>query len=133
MEIQPEFVNLPVAGGFSMRAYVARPEGAPGAGLTVFQEFSRLSAQARIPYQGFRSYPLADLLGAAARLHLRAGMAQDSGKTARARGRRQYQTKPKDGLHRHSQKRYHNEHTTTRHPKSGGVFPSYRSTPIHFQ
>jgi carboxymethylenebutenolidase len=36
--IQTEFVNLAVAGGLSMRAYVARPEGAPRAGIMVFQE-----------------------------------------------------------------------------------------------
>lgn len=38
MSITSEFVNLKVDDGSSMRAYVARPEGTPRAGMIVFQE-----------------------------------------------------------------------------------------------
>ena len=38
MAMTKEFVNLSVDDGTSMRAYVARPEGKPKAGLIVFQE-----------------------------------------------------------------------------------------------
>jgi len=38
MSVATEFVTLSVSDGTSMRAYVARPAGAPRAGLIVFQE-----------------------------------------------------------------------------------------------
>ena len=38
MNPQTDYVNLSVSDGTSMRAYVARPEGTPRAGLMVFQE-----------------------------------------------------------------------------------------------
>jgi len=38
MSAQTEFVTLSVSDGTSMRAYVARPQGKPRAGLIVFQE-----------------------------------------------------------------------------------------------
>jgi len=38
MAIKTEFVNLSVNDGTTMRAYVAHPEGAPRAGIMVFQE-----------------------------------------------------------------------------------------------
>ncbi len=38
MDIETEYVTLPINDGTSMRAYVARPSAAPGPGLLVFQE-----------------------------------------------------------------------------------------------
>jgi len=42
-----EYVNLPVDDGTSMRAYVARPEGKPKAGLIVFQEIFGINSHIR--------------------------------------------------------------------------------------
>ena len=47
MAIQTEFVNLPVGDGTSMRAYVARPEGTPRAGIIVFQEIFGINEHVR--------------------------------------------------------------------------------------
>src|SRR5580692_481850 len=47
MSISTEFVTLSVDDGSSMRAYVARPEGAPRAGLIVFQEIFGVNAHIR--------------------------------------------------------------------------------------
>jgi carboxymethylenebutenolidase len=47
MSITTEFVNLPVDDGTSMRAYVARPEGTPRAGLIVFQEIFGINPHIR--------------------------------------------------------------------------------------
>ena len=45
--MQTEFVTLPVDDGTSMRAYVAHPEGAPRAGLIVFQEIFGINPHIR--------------------------------------------------------------------------------------
>lgn len=47
MTPKTEYVTLAVADGTSMRAYVARPEGAPKAGLMVFQEAFGVNAHIR--------------------------------------------------------------------------------------
>ena len=47
MSITTEFVTLSVDDGSSMRAYVARPEGAPRAGLIVFQEIFGINPHIR--------------------------------------------------------------------------------------
>src|SRR5512141_1578060 len=47
MSITSEFVNLKVDDGTTMRAYVARPEGAPRAGLIVFQEIFGINPHIR--------------------------------------------------------------------------------------
>ena len=47
MSITTEFVTLAVDDGSSMRAYVARPEGAPRAGLIVFQEIFGINSHIR--------------------------------------------------------------------------------------
>lgn len=47
MTPQTEYVTLAVADGSSMRAYVARPAGAPKAGLIVFQEAFGVNAHIR--------------------------------------------------------------------------------------
>ena len=47
MSIQTEFVTLPVADGSSMRAYVARPQGTPRAGIIVFQEIFGVNSHIR--------------------------------------------------------------------------------------
>jgi carboxymethylenebutenolidase len=47
MAIQTEFVNLSVSDGTTMRAYVARPEGAPKAGMIVFQEIFGINSHIR--------------------------------------------------------------------------------------
>jgi carboxymethylenebutenolidase len=47
MPIKTEFVNLSVSDGTTMRAYVARPEGAPRAGLMVFQEIFGINSHIR--------------------------------------------------------------------------------------
>jgi carboxymethylenebutenolidase len=47
MAINTEFVNLAVDDGTSMRAYVARPEGKPRAGLIVFQEIFGVNSHIR--------------------------------------------------------------------------------------
>lgn len=47
MSLKTEYVNLSVGDGTSMRAYVARPDGAPRAGLVVFQEAFGVNAHIR--------------------------------------------------------------------------------------
>lgn len=47
MPIASEFLTLPVDDGTSMRAYVARPEGTPRAGLLVFQEIFGINSHIR--------------------------------------------------------------------------------------
>src|SRR5438067_13507492 len=47
MPITSEFIDLSVDDGSSMRAYVARPEGAPRAGLIVFQEIFGINSHIR--------------------------------------------------------------------------------------
>lgn len=47
MSITTEFVTLSVDDGSSMRAYVARPEGEPRAGLIVFQEIFGVNSHIR--------------------------------------------------------------------------------------
>jgi carboxymethylenebutenolidase len=47
MNPQTEYVTLPVSDGTAMRAYVARPEGKPTAGLLVFQEAFGVNAHIR--------------------------------------------------------------------------------------
>src|SRR4051812_30682726 len=47
MPIPAEFVTLPVDDGTSMRAYVARPDGPPRAGLIVFQEIFGINSHIR--------------------------------------------------------------------------------------
>jgi carboxymethylenebutenolidase len=47
MSISTEFVTLSADDGSSMRAYVARPEGAPRAGLIVFQEIFGVNSHIR--------------------------------------------------------------------------------------
>jgi len=47
MAISTEFVNLTVDDGSSMKAYVARPEGKPKAGLLVFQEIFGVNSHIR--------------------------------------------------------------------------------------
>lgn len=47
MAIETEFVNLSVGDGTSMRAYVARPDGAPKAGIIVFQEIFGINSHIR--------------------------------------------------------------------------------------
>lgn len=47
MAIRTEFVTLSVDDGSSMRAYVARPEGTPRAGLIVFQEIFGINPHIR--------------------------------------------------------------------------------------
>jgi carboxymethylenebutenolidase len=47
MAITTEFVTLPVDDSTSMRAYVARPEGKPRAGLMVFQEIFGINPHIR--------------------------------------------------------------------------------------
>lgn len=47
MSIQTEYVTLSVSDGSSMRAYIARPEGAPKASLMVFQEAFGVNAHIR--------------------------------------------------------------------------------------
>ena len=42
-----EYVNLSVDDGTSMRAYVARPDGKPKAGLIVFQEIFGINSHIR--------------------------------------------------------------------------------------
>src|SRR6202167_2169460 len=47
MAIKTEFVNFSVSDGTTMRAYVAHPEGAPRAGIMVFQEIFGVNAHIR--------------------------------------------------------------------------------------
>ena len=47
MNPQTEYVTLSVSDGTSMRAYVARPQGTPRAGLIVFQEAFGVNAHIR--------------------------------------------------------------------------------------
>ena len=47
MAIRTEFVTLPVDDGSSMRAYAARPDGTPRAGLIVFQEIFGINSHIR--------------------------------------------------------------------------------------
>ena len=47
MSTQTEYVTLQVSDGTSMRAYVARPQGTPKAGLMVFQEAFGVNAHIR--------------------------------------------------------------------------------------
>ncbi|HLI85439.1 MAG TPA: dienelactone hydrolase family protein, partial [Bryobacteraceae bacterium] len=45
--MKSEFVNLSVNDGTQMRAYVARPDGKPRAGLIVFQEIFGINSHIR--------------------------------------------------------------------------------------
>lgn len=47
MAIQTEFVNITAGDGTTMRAYVARPEAAPRAGIIVFQEIFGINSHIR--------------------------------------------------------------------------------------
>jgi carboxymethylenebutenolidase len=47
MDLHTEYVTLSVDDGTSMRAYVARPEGKPRAGLIVFQEIFGINSHIR--------------------------------------------------------------------------------------
>jgi carboxymethylenebutenolidase len=47
MSIHTEFIHLSVDDGTSMRAYVARPEGTPKAGILVFQEIFGINSHIR--------------------------------------------------------------------------------------
>jgi len=47
MAIQTEFITLPVSDGTSMRAYVAKPEAPPKAGIMVFQEIFGINSHIR--------------------------------------------------------------------------------------
>lgn len=47
MAIQTEFVNIAVAGGSTMRGYLAKPEGAPRAAIIVYQEIFGVNSHIR--------------------------------------------------------------------------------------
>ena len=47
MDLQTEYITLPVGDGSSMRAFVAHPQGSPAAGLLVFQEAFGVNAHIR--------------------------------------------------------------------------------------
>jgi carboxymethylenebutenolidase len=83
MAITKEFVNLSVDDGTSMRAYVARPEGKPKAGLMVFQEIFGVNSHIRDIAERFAGE---GYLAIAPELFHRSGAGFESGYTDMSEG-----------------------------------------------
>jgi carboxymethylenebutenolidase len=95
MAIQTEFITLPVADGTSMRAYRARPEGVPRAGLVVFQEIFGINAHIRDVTERFARE---GYLAVAPELFHRTGPGFEIGYTDMAPGRAHAQATTDEGL-----------------------------------
>src|ERR1017187_9391205 len=95
MSITTEFVNLPVDDGTSMRAYEARPEGTPRAGLIVFQEIFGINPHIRDITERFARD---GYLALAPELFHRTGPGFESGYTDMAPGRGHAQATTDAGL-----------------------------------
>jgi carboxymethylenebutenolidase len=76
--MKTEFVNLSVSDGTEMRAYVARPDGTPSAGLIVFQEIFGINSHIRDVTERFGRE---GLLAIAPELFHRTGPGFESGYT----------------------------------------------------
>jgi carboxymethylenebutenolidase len=83
MNIRTEFLTLSVDDGTSMRAYVARPEGAPRAGLIVFQEIFGINEHIRDVTERFARE---GYLAIAPELFHRSGPGFESGYTDMSQG-----------------------------------------------
>ena len=95
MAIQTDFVTLSVSDGTSMRAYVARPEGAPRAGILVFQEIFGVNEHIRDVAERFARE---GYLAVAPELFHRTGPGFESGYTDMAPGRTHAQATTDEGL-----------------------------------
>ena len=95
MAIQTEFARLGVADGTSMRAYVARPEGQPKAGLIVLQEIFGINPHIRDLTERFARE---GYLAIAPELFHRTGEGFESGYTDMAPGREHAQATTDGGL-----------------------------------
>ncbi len=95
MSITTEFVNLSVDDGSSMRAYVARPEGKPRAGLIVFQEIFGINNHIRDVTERFARE---GYLAIAPELFHRSGPGFESGYTDMAPGREHAQQTTDAGI-----------------------------------
>ncbi len=95
MAIQTEFVNLSVSDGTTMRAYVAHPEGAPRAGIMVFQEIFGVNAHIRDVTERFARE---GYLAVAPEVFHRTGPGFESGYTDMNPGRTHAQATTDDGL-----------------------------------
>lgn len=95
MSIQTEFITLSVGDGSSMRAYVARPEGAPRAGILVFQEIFGVNEHIRDVAERFARE---GYLAVAPELFHRTGPGFESGYTDMAPGRTHAQAVTDEGL-----------------------------------
>ena len=95
MAITTEFVNLTVNDGTTMRAYVAHPEGAPRAGIMVFQEIFGVNAHIRDVTERFARE---GYLAVAPELFHRTGPGFESGYTDMNPGRTHAQATTDDGL-----------------------------------
>src|SRR5262249_23241531 len=84
MALQTEFVHLSISDGTSMRAYVARPETQPRAGLIVFQEIFGINHHIRDVTERFAAQ---GYLAIAPELFHRTGPGFESGYTDMAPGR----------------------------------------------
>jgi carboxymethylenebutenolidase len=95
MAIQTEFANLSVGDGTSMRAYVARPEGTPRAGMIVFQEIFGINEHIRDVTERFARE---GYLAVAPELFHRTGPGFESGYTDMGPGRTHAQATTDEGL-----------------------------------
>jgi carboxymethylenebutenolidase len=95
MSISTEFVTLAVDDGTSMRAYVARPEEKPKAGLVVFQEIFGVNSHIRDVTERFGRE---GYLAIAPELFHRTGPGFESGYTDMALGRTHAQATTDEGL-----------------------------------
>ena len=95
MSISTEFVTLAVGDGTSMRAYVARPEGSPHAGILVFQEIFGINEHIRDLTERFARE---GYLAVAPELFHRTGPGFESGYTDMAPGRTHAQAATDEGL-----------------------------------
>ena len=90
-----EFVDLSVSDGTTMRAYVARPEGAPTAAIIVFQEIFGINSHIRDITERFARE---GYLAIAPELFHRTGAGFESGYTDMAPGREHAQAATDAGL-----------------------------------
>jgi carboxymethylenebutenolidase len=95
MAIQSEFLSLSVGDGSLMGAYVARPEGAPRAGMMVFQEIFGVNQHIRDVTERFARE---GYLAVAPELFHRTGPGFESGYTDMTAGRTHAQAATDEGL-----------------------------------